>query len=132
MAMSGLQPFGEYCYSVGKNNFKSNKELEIPLPNLSLKFHSVIRKYLDHYGLGNECLLLSEGNRVKEEISKYYPKVNFFFTSDLFSELTENNLPDFIWDVCLPPPNELKNKTFDSINYLPCSNHNKYFHHELF
>lgn len=114
MARSGLQPFGEYFYSQGNNEFKQNKELEIPLPNLSGKFHSIFRQYIEHYGLGNECLLLSEGNKVKEELAKYYPEVNFS-TSDLFSELTENNLPDFIWDVCLSFPKEVENKTFDSI-----------------
>ncbi|WPF88366.1 hypothetical protein [Cyanobacterium aponinum] len=114
MARSGLQPFGQYFYSKNDNLFKVKKELEIPLSNLSGKFNSIFRQYIDYYGLGNECLLLSEGNKVKTELAKYYPQVKFL-TSDFFSELTKNNLPDILWDVCLPPPEDLKNKTFDSI-----------------
>ena len=70
MSRGGLQPRRMYFYSSEGNTFKSDPQSAIPLPNLSGALHNVLRQYIDFYGLGKKCLLVSESNGVKAILQK--------------------------------------------------------------
>jgi hypothetical protein len=120
MARSGLQPFGEYSYSLDGHMFRDRPSLRIPLPNLSGALDSVIRQYIDCYGLGERCLLVSENNEVKSELARHYPLVRFA-TCDCYPELMARGKEagatavDVLWDVCQPAPARLRSEPFHSV-----------------
>lgn len=117
MAVLGLQPAREYYYSQHGNKFLNSNAYKIVVPNLVGYFHPLLRQYWEFYGLGDECLLVSEPKGVSCILKDIYPQVSFI-TTDLFSDLYFDEAlshPDYIWDVCLPPPPELEGHLFKSI-----------------
>ena len=117
MERSGLQPRGTHRYSKKGNTFSTKPELRIELPNLSGELRPIIRQFIESYGLGQNCLLVSENYQVRDILKPYYPSVDFE-VCDYFTELMAEQdqvTVDYVWDVCCPPPEELKVKKFDSI-----------------
>jgi len=118
MARSGLQPKGSYIYSRNKSIIKGGEEHGIPLPNLSGGLQSMVCKYIQIYGLGGRCLLVSESNAVRAKMIECFPGVKFT-TVDFYPELMSRELGgdavDVLWDVCGKPSAELAACPFDSI-----------------
>lgn len=117
MERGGLQPKGIYWYSNCGNQYYDDQKKSLPVPNLVGSFHNVLTQFWQKNGLGHRCLLVSECKPVKEAMREYYSGVDFV-TTDLFPDLTTNideHRPDYIWDVCETPPQELCNNKFDSV-----------------
>ena len=114
---NGLQPLGTYWYSSESADFSQVKPRAFPAPNLSGGFYLALVAYWEHFGLGRNCLLVSETGQTKKLFEARYPKVTFA-TTDLHWELQDTQgfgKPDIVWNVCLPHPQQLEGKQFDSI-----------------
>jgi SAM-dependent methyltransferase len=112
MAYDGLQPRGVYSFSASGHSWK---DLPLPLyvPNLSGSYHPAMLGMYTVHGLGDKCLLVSEGAAVKNRMASLYSEVSFV-TTDLFSELQDGST-DYVWDVCRQAPAELSAIAFSSI-----------------
>lgn len=109
-----LQPKGVYSYSAQGLKWRRNGK-RIILPNLAGEFHPVMTQWIGHYGLGQRCLLVSECHPTKRALEGMFPET-IFRCSDFFTELHGSQAAaDYRWNVCLPPPPELRNERFDSI-----------------
>jgi hypothetical protein len=87
MARSGLQPRGVYTFSRSGIRFDYSDKPGIRLPNISGNYHYVLKQFFDFHGLGTECLLVSEVNKVKGGMEIIYPGVSFAtvdFTLSIF------------------------------------------------
>jgi hypothetical protein len=88
-------------------------------PNTSAGYHGLLYQWWEHYGLGKQCLLMSESNNVKTVFENTYPNTKFI-TTDYFVELTSDLHPDsggcdILWDLYKEIPDTLEESTFTSI-----------------
>jgi len=89
----------------------------VPVANFNGSFRGVLRGMWENHGLGRCCLLVSESRRVAAELHSVYPATDFV-TTDLNAQGAsggEMDRPDIVWDVCLPPPEALASRRFDSV-----------------
>ncbi len=117
MERSGLQPKGVHRFSAQGKRFENNEKHKIALPNLSGELRPILREYMDYYGLGNTCLLVSENSSVRDVLKDYYSGVTFS-VSDYYTELMHDKSQcdvDYVWDVCCGLPDNMKNVSFQSI-----------------
>lgn len=81
--------------------------------NLSKGYHGILKQWWEHYkdiNKQNDILLVSEGNKIKNQFETQYP--NWCFkTTDMFYDLQSE--PDIISDIC--KENSLPEKKFDII-----------------
>jgi len=66
--------------------------------NLSGGYHGILNQYWDMYNIGNDVLLISENNKVKQEFNLIYPNWNIK-TIDLYPEISTTNDVDIIGDI---------------------------------
>lgn len=67
--------------------------------NLSGGYHGILKQYWDKYNTGNDVLLISENNKVKEEFNLIYPNWNIK-TIDLYPEISTTYDVDIVGDIC--------------------------------
>ena len=113
MARSGLEPEDAYVLSRSGRPVRDDRALAIPLPNLTGSLLPVLRQFINGYGWGKTCLLVSESRQVQSELALLYPDVSFKVT-DYFPDLMQGGA-DILWDVCETPPPSLRKGSFDSI-----------------
>ena len=108
---TGLLPF--YHYSADGSPAPGKRELvrlmsadQMPTPNLSGGYETILKEWWEEYGLGGQCLLVSETSGVQRVFADAYPETAFVCT-DYFTDLRADNVCDVIWDICTPPPPEL-------------------------
>lgn len=117
MTRSGLQPRGEYHWAKDGNRPDGGNARKVIVPNLVGSYHPTLVAWWERFGIGARCLLVSEPRKVALAMRGYYPSTEFV-TVDLYPELmgsAEDDVPDAIWDVCLPAPARLLSYQFDSI-----------------
>jgi SAM-dependent methyltransferase len=117
MTRGGLQPRGEYWWSSTGSVYTPAAASHLQVRNLVGAFNDVLRCYWEHHGFGGRCLLVSESIRTAEVMHQRYPQTDFL-ACDLFSELmgsAPEDRPHVTWDVCTPPPAQLRADAFDSV-----------------
>lgn len=67
--------------------------------NLSQGYHGILKQYWDTYNKGNDVLLISENNIVKNEFNIVYPNWNIK-TLDFYPEISTINNVDIVADIC--------------------------------
>lgn len=83
-------------------------------PNTSGGYHGLLLQWWTKFGLGKDCLLISETTKVREIFQAKYESTNFVCT-DYYTELLENAKTDVIWNLYHDIPEEFKNRKFDSV-----------------
>lgn len=73
-----------------------------PVSNLSRGFHGILQQWWEYYSKEkiNNVLLISENNKVKQELGNKYKNWNIT-TLDLYFELSDSS-PDIVGDICDP------------------------------
>lgn len=83
--------------------------------NHSHGFHGLLIQYWEQYGLGMQCLLVSENDNVKQQFIAKYSDVTFHCT-DYYTELySDKQKTDVVWSLYEEPPGSLPKGSFDSI-----------------
>lgn len=99
----------DYFYSKNNNNwdltiYPNNYTIGglFKCSNLSGGYHGILKQYWEHYNKGNNILLISENNKVKEEFKSSYP--NWIIdTIDFYPEISTNtNDVDIVGDISAP------------------------------
>lgn len=83
-------------------------------PNTSNGYHGILIQWWEHFGLGENCLLLSETTKVRELFQSKYPDTSFICT-DYYTELIKDASTDIIWNLYDNAPNSLPTAFFNSI-----------------
>jgi hypothetical protein len=84
------------------------------VPNISGFYHGIMRDWWEDYGLGNNCLLISESIRTRQAFSSVYPLTSFIST-DYYVDLQPDDKTDVLWDICSREKPGLLQRGFDSI-----------------
>ncbi|WP_345528530.1 class I SAM-dependent methyltransferase [Nocardioides endophyticus] len=72
---------------------------QLMVPNVSGFYHGILKGWWEKYGLGENCLLISETHAVGEVFHKRYPDTTFV-TTDYFVDLQPHPTCDVVWDLC--------------------------------
>jgi SAM-dependent methyltransferase len=70
------------------NNYKNFVGGLFPTSNTSNGYHGILQQWWEYYNKGNDILLISETQIVKNEFKEKYPQWNIF-TADKFSDDTD-------------------------------------------
>jgi len=85
-----------------------------PVPNISRFYHGILRDWWGIYGLGKDCLLMSESIETRKAFSLAFPQTKFTAT-DYYVDMQSCAQTDVIWDMCLPSVPESLGRGFDSV-----------------
>ena len=67
--------------------------------NLSNGYHGILKEWWEYYNKGNDVLLISENNVVKQQFQNVYPHWNIT-TMDYYPELINNSEVDIFQNIC--------------------------------
>jgi SAM-dependent methyltransferase len=97
----GLSPFVSIS-SEPISLSSARSKLEGPhllVSNVSGFYHRILQEYWERFGLGLNCLLVSETTKVAAEFRQRYPNTTFTAT-DYYVELQPEPHCDVVWDLC--------------------------------
>jgi hypothetical protein len=86
----------------------------IPANNHSHGYHGLLSQWWSDYGLGANCLLISETIEVANDFSKLYTSTNFIST-DYYIDLVDEGKTHVLWNLYDTIPKELKEGSFNSV-----------------
>lgn len=84
------------------------------VPNISGFYHGILRDLWENYGLGRECLLVSESTETRKAFSQRFPQTTFTAT-DYYVDLQSCAQTDVFLDNCSTEIPESLRYGFDSI-----------------
>jgi hypothetical protein len=113
LAEIGMNPFISFSESGSEQISREDARAmlssgHILVPNVSGFYHGILRRWLEKFGLGSKCLLISETKAVAAVFAKHYPATEFIST-DFYLDLQPDPKCHVVWDLCSQtPPAELR------------------------
>ena len=111
-------------WNLKKNNDSSGIGGWFYANNHSSGYHGILRQWWDYYGLGSNCLLVSESIETSKSFSRIYSETNFIST-DYYLEIsdTANKETHYVWNLYKDPPSDLREQEINSILFQATLEH---------
>jgi len=107
-----------FTYSKNVNSWNYNRNIGIggwfKAPNTSSGYHGLLLQWWSKFGLGDNCLLISETIKVREIFEKEYSDTNFTCT-DFYTDLLIDAETDVLWNLYHPIPKQIQCIKYDSV-----------------